>query len=210
VPWDDWPRRPAPLDPAAQLRGQAGQRELARTDPSGSSTVVRSRSCRGPCDTASAFADSPATARALADSHDGRSTAPAVGEAATLAEAWRLTSNDGDFTGTAWVAQEEVNRGAGLVLVACVRRRQQGACSAARRASYMRTTLSVLRSAWRFASARPLPTGGLVQRSDRGSEYTSIDTQTLTDHGELASVGRSRGRRRALAESFVKPISDRV
>jgi transposase InsO family protein len=57
----------------------------------------------------------------------------------------------------------------------------------------------------------------LVHHSDRGSQYTSIDyTQTLTDHGVLASVGSvGDAYDNALAESFVDTfktelITDRV
>ena len=57
----------------------------------------------------------------------------------------------------------------------------------------------------------------LVHHSDRGSQYTSIDyTQTLADHGVLASVGSvGDAYDNALAESFVDSfktelISDRV
>jgi transposase InsO family protein len=57
----------------------------------------------------------------------------------------------------------------------------------------------------------------LVHHSDRGSQYTSIDyTQTLTDHGVLASVGSvGDAYDNALAESFVDSfktelIADRV
>jgi hypothetical protein len=57
----------------------------------------------------------------------------------------------------------------------------------------------------------------LVHHSDRGSQYTSIDyTQTLTDHGVLASVGSvGDAHDNALAESFVDSvktelIADRV
>jgi len=57
----------------------------------------------------------------------------------------------------------------------------------------------------------------LVHHSDRGSQYTSIDyTQTLTDHGVLASVGSvGDAYDNAMAESFVDSfkcelIADRV
>ena len=57
----------------------------------------------------------------------------------------------------------------------------------------------------------------LVHHSDRGSQYTSIDyTQTLTDHGVLASVGSvGDAYDNALAESFVDSfktelIADRI
>jgi putative transposase len=58
---------------------------------------------------------------------------------------------------------------------------------------------------------------GLGYHSDRGSQYTSIDyTQTLADHGVLASVGSvGDAYDNALAESFVDSfktelIADRV
>jgi transposase InsO family protein len=57
----------------------------------------------------------------------------------------------------------------------------------------------------------------LIHHSDRGSQYTSIDyTQTLDDHGVLASVGSvGDAYDNALAESFVDSfktelIADRV
>jgi putative transposase len=84
-------------------------------------------------------------------------------------------------------------------------------------AGHMRTTLVL--DALRMALYRR---GGgadveLVHHSDRGSQYTSIDyTQTLADHGVLASVGSvGDAYDNALAESFVdnfktELISDRV
>jgi transposase InsO family protein len=84
-------------------------------------------------------------------------------------------------------------------------------------AGHMRTTLVL--DALRMALHQR---GGgadveLVHHSDRGSQYTSIDyTQTLTDHGVLASVGSvGDAYDNALAESFVDSfktelISDRV
>ena len=84
-------------------------------------------------------------------------------------------------------------------------------------ASHMRTTLVL--DALRMALQRR--DGGadveLVHHSDRGSQYTSIDyTQTLDDHGVLASVGSvGDAYDNALAESFVDSfktelICDRV
>jgi len=84
-------------------------------------------------------------------------------------------------------------------------------------ATHMRTTLvlDALRMAlgWRGPGADV----ELVHHSDRGSQYTSIDyTQTLTDHGVLASVGSvGDAYDNALAESFVDSfktefIKDRV
>jgi transposase InsO family protein len=84
-------------------------------------------------------------------------------------------------------------------------------------AGHMRTTLVL--DALRMALHQR---GGgadveLVHHSDRGSQYTSIDyTQTLADHGVLASVGSvGDADDNALAESFVDSfktelISDRV
>ena len=84
-------------------------------------------------------------------------------------------------------------------------------------ASHMRTTLVL--DALKMALHQR---GGgadveLVHHSDRGSQYTSIDyTQTLADHGVLASVGSvGDAYDNALAESFVDSfktelISDRV
>jgi transposase InsO family protein len=84
-------------------------------------------------------------------------------------------------------------------------------------AGHMRTTLVL--DALRMALDQR---GGgadvaLVHHSDRGSQYTSIDyTQTLADHGVLASVGSvGEAYDNALAASFVdsfktEPISDRV
>jgi putative transposase len=84
-------------------------------------------------------------------------------------------------------------------------------------APHMRTTLVL--DALRMALSRR-PSGAdvaLVHHSDRGSQYTSIDyTQTLADHGVLASVGSvGDAYDNALAESFVDSfktelISDRV
>ncbi len=84
-------------------------------------------------------------------------------------------------------------------------------------AAHMRTTLVL--DALRMALGTRLPGADvqLVHHSDRGSQYTSIDyTQTLTDHGVLASVGSvGDAYDNALAESFVDSfktelIADRV
>jgi transposase InsO family protein len=84
-------------------------------------------------------------------------------------------------------------------------------------ASHMRTTLVL--DALRMALAQRGPGADvqLVHHSDRGSQYTSIDyTQTLADHGVLASVGSvGDAYDNALAESFVDSfktelIADRV
>ena len=84
-------------------------------------------------------------------------------------------------------------------------------------ASHMRTTLVL--DALRMALHQRGPGADveLVHHSDRGSQYTSIDyTQTLADHGVLASVGSvGDAYDNALAESFVDSfktelITDRV
>ena len=84
-------------------------------------------------------------------------------------------------------------------------------------ASHMRTTLVM--DALRMALHQRGPGADieLVHHSDRGSQYTSIDyTQTLADHGVLASVGSvGDAYDNALAESFVDSfktelIADRV
>ena len=84
-------------------------------------------------------------------------------------------------------------------------------------ATNMRTTLVL--DALRMALVRRGPGADveLVHHSDRGSQYTSIDyTQTLADHGVLASVGSvGDAYDNALAESFVDSfktelIADRV
>jgi putative transposase len=84
-------------------------------------------------------------------------------------------------------------------------------------ASHMRTTLVL--DALRMALSRRHKGADveLVHHSDRGSQYTSIDyTQTLADHGVLASVGSvGDAYDNALAESFVDSfktelIADRV
>ncbi len=84
-------------------------------------------------------------------------------------------------------------------------------------AAHMRTTLvlDALRMAlWQRGPGADV---ALVHHSDRGSQYTSIDyTQTLADHGVLASVGSvGDAYDNALAESFVDSfktelICDRV
>jgi putative transposase len=84
-------------------------------------------------------------------------------------------------------------------------------------AAHMRTTLvlDALRMALHLRG--PGADVALVHHSDRGSQYTSIDyTQTLADHGVLASVGSvGDAYDNALAESFVDSfktelIADRV
>ena len=84
-------------------------------------------------------------------------------------------------------------------------------------AGHMRTTLVL--DALRMALHQRGPGADieLVHHSDRGSQYTSIDySQTLVDHGVLASVGSvGDAYDNALAESFVDSfktelIADRV
>jgi putative transposase len=84
-------------------------------------------------------------------------------------------------------------------------------------ASHMRTTLVLDALRMALGQRRPGADVALVHHSDRGSQYTSIDyTQTLTDHGVLASVGSvGDAYDNALAESFVDSfktelIADRV
>jgi putative transposase len=84
-------------------------------------------------------------------------------------------------------------------------------------ASHMRTTLVLDALRMALAQRQPGADVALVHHSDRGSQYTSIDyTQTLADHGVLASVGSvGDAYDNALAESFVDSfktelISDRV
>ena len=84
-------------------------------------------------------------------------------------------------------------------------------------AGHMRTTLVL--DALRMALGMRAPGADveLVHHSDRGSQYTSFDyTQTLSDHGVLASVGSvGDAYDNALAESFLDSfktelIADRV
>jgi putative transposase len=84
-------------------------------------------------------------------------------------------------------------------------------------ASHMRTDLVLDALRMALAQRRAGADVELVHHSDRGSQYTSIDyTQTLTDHGVLASVGSvGDAYDNALAESFVDTfktelITDRV
>ena len=84
-------------------------------------------------------------------------------------------------------------------------------------ASHMRTTLVLDALRMALGQRRPGANVALVHHSDRGSQYTSTDyTQTLADHGVLASVGSvGDAYDNALAESFVDSfktelISDRV
>jgi putative transposase len=84
-------------------------------------------------------------------------------------------------------------------------------------ASHMRTTLVLDALRMALGQRRSGAAVALVHHSDRGSQYTSFDyTQTLADHGVLASVGSvGDAYDNALAESFVDSfktelISDRV
>ena len=84
-------------------------------------------------------------------------------------------------------------------------------------APHMRTTLVLDALRMALHQRGPGADVALVHHSDRGSQYTSIDyTQTLADHGVLASVGSvGDAYDNALAESFVDSfktelIADRV
>jgi putative transposase len=84
-------------------------------------------------------------------------------------------------------------------------------------ASHMRTTLVLDALRMALHQREPGADVELVHHSDRGSQYTSFDyTQTLDDHGVLASVGSvGDAFDNALAESFVDSfktelIADRV
>jgi putative transposase len=84
-------------------------------------------------------------------------------------------------------------------------------------APHMRTTLVLDALRMALGTRGPGADVALVHHSDRGSQYTSIDyTQTLADHGVLASVGSvGDAYDNALAESFVDSfktelIADRV
>lgn len=84
-------------------------------------------------------------------------------------------------------------------------------------AGHMRTTLVLDALRMALGTRQPGADVALVHHSDRGSQYTSGDyTQTLTDHGVLASVGSvGDAYDNALAESFVDSfktelVADRV
>jgi putative transposase len=84
-------------------------------------------------------------------------------------------------------------------------------------AGHMHTTLVLDALRMALGTRAPGADVALVHHSDRGSQYTSIDyTQTLTNHGVLASVGSvGDAYDNALAESFVDSfktelIADRV
>ena len=84
-------------------------------------------------------------------------------------------------------------------------------------ASHMRTDLVLDAPRMALGQREPGADVELVAHTDRGSQYTSADyTQTLTDHGVLASVGTvGDAYDNAMAESFVDTfktelIADRV
>jgi transposase InsO family protein len=84
-------------------------------------------------------------------------------------------------------------------------------------ATHMRTTLVLDALRMALHERGPRADVALVHHSDRGSQYTSGDyTQTLTDHGVLASVGSvGDAYDNAIAESFVDSfktelVADRV
>jgi putative transposase len=84
-------------------------------------------------------------------------------------------------------------------------------------ASHMRTDLVLDALGMALGQREPGADVELVAHTDRGSQYTSADyTQTLTDHGVLASVGTvGDAYDNAMAESFVDSfktelIADRV
>jgi putative transposase len=84
-------------------------------------------------------------------------------------------------------------------------------------ASHMRTDLVLDALRMALGQREPGADVELVAHTDRGSQYTSADyTQTLTDHGVLASVGTvGDAYDNAMAESFVDSfktelIADRV
>jgi putative transposase len=84
-------------------------------------------------------------------------------------------------------------------------------------ASHMRTTLVLDALRMALGTRKSGADVALVHHSDRGSQYTSIDyTQTLDDHGVLASVGSvGDAYDNAMAESFIDSfktelIADRV
>ncbi len=84
-------------------------------------------------------------------------------------------------------------------------------------ARHIRTTLVLDALRMALGTRGPGADVALVHHSDRGSQYTSIDyTQTLEDHGVLASVGSvGDAYDNAMAESFVDSfktelITDRV
>jgi putative transposase len=83
-------------------------------------------------------------------------------------------------------------------------------------ATHTRTTLVLDALKMALGNRRPGADVALVHHSDRGSQYKIDSTQTLADHGVLASVGSvGDAFDNALAESFVDSfktelIADRV
>ena len=127
-----------------------------------------------------------------------------------------------DFTTTApdrlWVADITQQRcWEGVVYVAFVLDAYSRMIVGWQLAGHMRTDLVLDALRMALGTRRPGADLELVHHSDRGSQYTSIDyTQTLDDHGVLASVGSvGDAYDNALAESFVDSfktelIKDRV
>jgi putative transposase len=127
-----------------------------------------------------------------------------------------------NFTATGpdelWVADLSYLRcGEGLVFLAFVIDAYSRRVVGWQLASHMRTTLVLDALRMALGQRRPGADVALVHHSDRGSQYTSFDyTQTLADHGVLASVGSvGDAYDNALAESFVDSfktelIADRV
>jgi putative transposase len=127
-----------------------------------------------------------------------------------------------DFTATApdrlWVADLSYLRcWEGLVFLAFVIDAFSRMVVGWQLACHMRTTLVLDALRMALGTRAPGADVALVHHSDRGSQYTSIDyTQTLTDHGVLASVGSvGDAFDNALAESFVDSfktelVADRV
>jgi putative transposase len=72
-------------------------------------------------------------------------------------------------------------------------------------AAHMRTTLVLDASRMALHQRQPGADVALIQHTDAGSQYTSYDyTQTLSDHGVLASIGTvGDALDNAVAESFV-------
>jgi putative transposase len=127
-----------------------------------------------------------------------------------------------DFTATGpdslWVADlTDLRCWEGVVFFAFVKDAYSRKIVGWQFAAHMRTTLVLDALRMALGTRRPGADVTLVHHSDRGSQYTSIDyTQTLADHGALASVGSvGDAYDNALAESFVDSfktelIADRV
>jgi transposase InsO family protein len=129
---------------------------------------------------------------------------------------------DRDFTATApnelWVADiTHLRCWEGVVFFAFILDAWSRRVVGWQLAGHMRTTLVLDALRMALHQRGPGADVALVHHSDRGSQYTSIDyTQTLADHGVLASVGSvGDAYDNALAESFVDSfktelIADRV